>query len=46
MIGLLLRLFGATLGIFFVAWWIYITWLGMKVFFGIENKTRKTNKNK
>jgi hypothetical protein len=46
MIGMISRLFGATLGICFVAWWLYITWLGLKVFFGIDNTTKTTEKNK
>ena len=44
MIGLILRIALGTLSIAFIAWWLYVTFLGLKVFF--ESKTTKNNKSK
>ncbi len=36
----------ASLAIVFIAWWIYITYLGLVVFFTKRSDRKKTKKNK
>ena len=45
MIGLIIRIIGVTLGVCFIGWWFYISWLGIKMFFSLGNKNNKNNKN-
>ena len=35
MIAIILRIVMAILAAGFIGWWLYITWLGLKVFFGL-----------
>lgn len=45
MITLILRISLGTLAIAFIAWWLYITFLGLKTFFGLDNKKNNNNNN-
>ena len=42
MTALILRIALGTLGVGFIAWWLYITYLGLKAFFK-QSKTNNTN---